>query len=62
MHNIKVLKQALSEKLSKSLEKAIGIDKIRQVKSLIKQYDFLKKQIVVSEQELKEGLNNTDCR
>jgi hypothetical protein len=62
MHNIKVLKQALSEKLSKSLEKAIGMDKIRQVKSLIKQYDFLKKQIVVSEEELKEGLNNTDCK
>lgn len=62
MHNIKVLKQALSEKLSKSLEKAIGMDKIRQIKSLIKQYDFLKKQIVVSEEELKEGLNNTDCK
>jgi len=62
MHNIKVLKQALSEKLSKSLEKAIGTDKIRQVESLIKQYDFLKKQIVVSEEELKEGLINTDCR
>ncbi len=61
MHNIKVLKQALSEKLSKSLEKAIGMDKIRQIKSLIKQYDFLKKQIVVSEEELKEGKNNAKC-
>ena len=61
MHNIKVLKQALSEKLSKSLEKAIGIDKIRQAESLIKQYDFLKKQIVVSEEELKSGKNNSKC-
>ena len=37
------------------------MDKIRQIKSLIKQYDFLKKQIVVSEEELKEGKNNAKC-
>lgn len=61
MHNIKVLKQAFSKKLSKPLETAIGADKIRQVKSLMKQYDFLKKQIVVSEEELKEGKKNTEC-
>jgi len=62
MHNVKVIRQAFSDKVPKSLEKTIGIDKIRQAKSLIKQYDFLKKQIVVSEEELKEGLNNTDCK
>jgi len=62
MHNVKVIRQAFSDKLPKALEKAIGIDKMRQAQSLIKQYDFLKKQIVVSEEELKEGLNNTDCK
>lgn len=62
MHNVKVIRQAFSDKVPKSLEKAIGIDKIRQAQSLIKQYDFLKKQIVVSEEELKEGLTNTDCK
>lgn len=61
MHNVKIIKQAFSEKLSPTLEKAIGADKIRQAKSLIKQYDFLKKQVVVSEQELKEGKSNTEC-
>lgn len=49
--NLNILRQAFSEKLTPTLKKAIGEEKIKEVQDLFKQYDFIKSQIIVKEND-----------
>ena len=60
--NIGVLQEALSEKLPKVLEDIIGVQKIREVKQLLKQREFIKKQTAVKEEAINSGKKNSDCK
>lgn len=54
IRNINLLIQAFSQKLPKIVEQALGAEKIKEVKGLIKQYTFIKKQITPKEEIKKD--------
>jgi hypothetical protein len=55
IRNINLLIQAFSEKLPKVVEQVLGAEKIKEIKGLIKQYTFIKKQ-TVPKQEIKKDI------
>lgn len=59
IHNINILRQALSKKLPKALENAIGADKVKKAKDTLKYYDFVKAQTVVKPSTASSGAKNT---
>jgi len=48
--------------LSSEARKAIGVDLIRKADQIIKRHEMVKENFKIAQKELKEGLNNTDCR
>jgi len=56
--NVKVLKQAFSDKISKRLETAIGAEKVIEVKKLLAQYENIQKQIVVKDNDGAKNICN----
>jgi len=60
--NIKILREAMSKRIPKALVEAIGKEKLDKVNKLFKQYDAIKKQIVVKEADIKSGKENSDCK
>ena len=58
MANIKVLREALSTKTPKKLTDIIGKDKITQAEKLLNQYDFVKSQLVVKNEDVANGTKN----
>lgn len=56
--NINILKKAFADKLSKSLETAIGAEKVLEVRRLLKQYDFIKSQTPIKDNDGKKNICN----
>ena len=59
--NINILREAFSEKLPKVVESALGAKKISEIRQSLKQYDFIKSQIAISDITLKSGNKNSKC-
>ena len=56
--NINILRNAFSKKLPNIVKQVLGQDKINEVETLIKDYDFIKSQITKISSQVKSGLNN----
>jgi hypothetical protein len=59
--NISILAEALSQKLPKTLETIIGAQKIKEIKRLLKQREFIKSQISPSQALKASGNKNSKC-